>query len=136
MLPPEDRNLLTQAMVGLNVDPETITTLMASFDATADGVESDPISPAPGSSFGESYTGGYRLATNAAMAHQAAAEELRKIAAGMRGMAEAVAEFDKDIHQTTEQTVATANLMTASTECVAAPTFNGGSCSLTDDSEG
>lgn len=135
MLPIEDRALLTQTMVGLNVDADTIATLMESFDLAAEGLESDPIAPVPGVLFGDSYTGGYRLATNAQMAHVAVAEELTKMAAGLRGMGASVREFGDDVVRTTEQTDATMRLFTASTECVAAPTFDTGSCSLPTDGQ-
>ena len=135
MLPIEDRELLTQTMVGLNVDPETIATLMESFDLAAEGLESDPIAPVPDASFGGSYTGGHRLATNAQMAHDAVAEELTKMAAGLRGMAVSLTQFKDDVVTTTEQTQATMRLFQASTECVSAPTFDSGSCSLPTDSE-
>ncbi len=79
MLPIEDRALLTQTMVGLNVDADTIATLMESFDLAAEGLESDPaIAPVPPALFGDSYTGGYRLATNVEMAHKAVGEELNQ----------------------------------------------------------
>ena len=130
MLPLEDRELLTQTMVGLNIDPHTITSLMASFDLAADGVESTPVTPVHSASFGGSYTGGYRLGTNAEMAHQTVAEELKKVAAGLRGMGTSVAEFSKDVERTTEQTSATMNLLQASTECVAAPSFSSDQCTL------
>ena len=45
MLPLEDRELLTQTMVGLNIEPETIASLMSSFDHAAEGLEADPIAP-------------------------------------------------------------------------------------------
>lgn len=130
MLPIEDRDLLTQTMVGLNVDAETIATLMESFDLAAEGLEADPLAPVPEALFGDSYTGGYRLATNAQMAHVAVAEELDKMAAGLRGMGESVRNFAADVDQTTQQTDSTMRLFTASTECVAAPTFDSGTCSL------
>ena len=136
MLPLEDRELLTQTMVGLNVDPDTIATLMSSFDQAAEGLESDPIAPVPGASFGDSYTGGYRLATNAQMAHAEVADELKKMAAGLRGMGESLGRFTSDITTTTEQTTATMRLFEASTECVSAPTFDSSSCSLPTGSEG
>ena len=135
MLPLEDRELLTQTMVGLNVDPDTIATLMSSFDQAAEGLESDPIAPVPGASFGDSYTGGYRLATNAQMAHTQVANELKKMAIGLRGMGESLSEFTSDIVATTEQTTATMRLFEASAECVSAPTFDSGSCVLPTDSE-
>lgn len=135
MLPMEDRELLTQTMVGLNVDAETIATLMDSFDQAAQGLESDPIAPVPQASFGGSYTGGHRLATNAQLAHTAVSNELTKMAAGLRGMAVSLTEFKDDIVKTTEQTQATMRLYQASTECVSAPTFDSGSCSLPSDSE-
>jgi len=130
MLPLEDRELLNQTMVGLNIDPDTIASLMTSFDHAAEGLEADPITPVPTTSFGESYTGGYRLGTNVEMAHTAVAEELKKMIAGLRGMGTSVEAFSKDMERTTEQTAATMNLIEASTACVAAPTFNDSSCQL------
>lgn len=130
MLPLEDRELLTQTMVGLNIDPGTISSLMSSFDLAAEGVESDPVMAVRSASFGDSYTGGYRLGTNAEMAHKAVADELKKVAAGLRAMGESVREVGKDMQRTTEQAVATANRITAATDCVAAPTFSSNQCTL------
>ena len=130
MLPLEDRELLNQTMVGLNIDPETIESLMQSFDTAAAGLERDPIMPVPTTSFGDSYTGGYRLGTNAEMAHQAVADALKKVAAGLRGMGTSVGEFSKDVERTTEQTTATMSRLEASTDCVAAPTFGADQCAL------
>jgi hypothetical protein len=136
MLPLEDRELLNQTMVGLNIDPDTIASLMESFDAAASGLEEDPIQPVPGTSFGESYTGGYRLGTNVEMAHQAVADELDKMIAGLREMASSVEAFSQDVQRTTEQTQATMVRIQQATDCVAAPTFDGGSCSLPTGEEG
>ena len=112
MLPLEDRELLNQTMVGLNIDPETIASLMSSFDKAADGRRVRPDrSRSQSASFGDSYTGGYRLGTNAEMAHQAVADELDKVAAGLRGMGTSVEEFSQDMERTTEQTTATMNLI-------------------------
>lgn len=133
MLPIEDRDLLTQTMVGLNVDSDTIAMLMESFDLVAADLESNPLAPVPAPSFGDSYTGGYRLATNAQMAHSEIGAELIKMAQGIRGMGESLVAFDNDMTATTEQTTATMRLYEASTECVAAPTFNSGSCALPTD---
>lgn len=130
MLPLEDRELLNQTMVGLNIDPETISSLMSSFDKAAEGVESHPIAPVHSAAFGDSYTGGYRLGTNAEMAHAAVADALKQVAAGLRGMGTSVEAFSKDVERTTEQTVATMNLIQSSTDCVAAPTFSSSQCSL------
>ena len=130
MLPLEDRELLNQTMVGLNIDPDTISSLMSSFDKAAEGVESNPVMPVQSASFGDSYTGGYRLGTNAEMAHQAVAEALLKMAAGLREMADSVGEFALDIEKTTEQTQATMNRIQAATDCVAAPTFSSDQCTL------
>lgn len=130
MLPLEDRELLNQTMVGLNIDPETIASLMASFDRAAEGVESDPVTAIHSSSFGDSHTGGHRLGTNAEMAHQAVAEELKKVAAGLRAMGDSVYDFSKDMERTTEQTAASMNRIDAATACVAAPTFSTDACTL------
>lgn len=130
MLPLEDRELLNQTLVGLNIDPDTITSLMTSFDLAADGLEADPITPVPTTTFGESYTGGYRLATNVEMAHRAVHDELKKVAAGLRGMGTSVGLLAKDMQTVTDQTVASMNLLDASTACVAAPTFSTDQCTL------
>ncbi|GAA1435896.1 hypothetical protein GCM10009641_33270 [Mycobacterium cookii] len=130
MLPLEDRELLNQTMVGLNIDPDTITSLMSSFDKAAEGVESDPILPVRSASFGESYTGGYRLGTNTEMAHQAVRDELEKVAAGLRGMGSSVQAFRQDMETTTEQTAATMALLRSATDCVAAPDFTAEQCTL------
>lgn len=135
MLPFEDRELLTQTMMGLNVDPDAIASLMSSFDQAAEGLESDPIAPVPSASFGDSHTGGYRLATNAQMAHTDVADALQKMATGLRGMGASLSEFTSDLVATTEQTTATMRLFEASAECVSAPTFDIGSCALPTDSE-
>lgn len=135
MLPLEDRELLNQTMVGLNIDPYTIASLMSSFDQAAEGVETNPITPVTSSSFGDSYTGGYRLGTNVEMAHKAVAEELKKVAAGLRGMGTSVGEFSKDMERTTEQTTATMNRIQASTDCVASPDFGSSQCTLPTDED-
>ena len=135
MLPLEDRELLNQTMVGLNIDPETIASLMFSFDKAAEGLAADPITHVSSASFGDSYTGGYRLATNVQMAHEAVAEELNRMIAGLRGMGTSVEAFGKDVQSTTEQTVATMNLFEASTECVAAPDFSSSQCTLPTEGE-
>ena len=130
MLPLEDRELLTQTMVGLNIDPDTISSLMSSFDKAAEGVESKPVTPVRSASFGDSYTGGYRLGTNVEMAQGTIADELKKMAAGLRGMGTSVGDFAKDMERTTEQTRATMNLIQASTDCVATPDFGSAQCTL------
>ncbi len=130
MLPLEDRELLSQTLVGLNIDPETITSLMTSFDLAAEGLEADPITPVPTSTFGDSYTGGYRLGTNVEMAHQAVHVALKEFAAGLRGMGESVAALANDVQTTTEQTTASMRLLQASTDCVASPTFTSDQCTL------
>ncbi|MBC2934793.1 hypothetical protein [Nocardioides sp. zg-1228] len=126
----EDRELLNQTMVGLNIDPETTASLMASFDKAAEGVVNNPVVPVASTSFGQSYTGGYRLGTNTEMAHQTVADELKKMAAGLRGMAESVELFNKDMETTTEQTAATMRLIQTSTSCVAAPDFGTDQCTM------
>ena len=135
MLPLEDRELLNQTMVGLNIDPETITSLLFSFDKAAEGLAANPIAAVHGTSFGDSYTGGYRLATNVQMAHEAVADELNRMIAGLRGMSTSVEQFSKDMQATTEQTVATMNLFQASTDCVAAPDFSSSQCTLPTESQ-
>lgn len=135
MLPLEDRELLNQTMVGLNIDPETIASLLLSFDKAAEGLAANPIPQVHGASFGDSYTGGYRLATNVQMAHEAVADELNRMIAGLRGMGTSVEAFGNDMQATTEQTVATMNLFQASTECVTAPDFTSSSCTLPTESQ-
>jgi hypothetical protein len=135
MLPLEDRELLTQTMLGLNIDVETIDSLLFSFDRAAEGLENDPISPVVGTSFGDSFTGGYRLATNVQMAHEAVGEELSRMVAGLREMGASVLQFSNDVQQTTEQSVATASRIEVATDCVAAPDFSSSQCTLPTEGE-
>lgn len=135
MLPLEDRELLSQTMVGLNIDPETISSLLTSFDRAATGLENDPVAPVQSASFGESFTGGYRLATNVDMAHQAVGAELDRMIAGLREMGASVQDFSNDVQRTTEQTVATLSRLEIATDCIAAPDFSSGRCTLPADSQ-
>lgn len=135
MLPLEDRELLNQTMVGLNIDPETISSLLTSFDKAATGLESDPVAPVQGASFGASHTGGHRLATNVDMAHQAVGEELQRMVAGLREMAASVQQFSNDVQNTTEQAVATLSRIEVATDCVAAPDFSSSQCTLPTESQ-
>jgi hypothetical protein len=130
MLPLEDRELLNQTMLGLNIDPDTISSLLTSFDKAAAGLESDPIAAVHGPSFGDSFTGGYRLATNVQMAHEAVGEELNRMVAGLREMGASVQQFSNDVQQTTEQSVATAARIEVATDCVAGPDFSTSQCTL------
>ena len=130
MLPLEDRELLNQTMVGLNIDPETIASLMSSFDLAAEGLEADPLVPVPPTAFGDSYTGGYRLGTNVEMAHTAVGEELKKMVAGLRVMGESVGEVAADMQNVTDQTEATLTRIQSATDCVAAPDFSSDQCTL------
>lgn len=130
MLPLEDRELLNQTMVGLNIDPETIDSLMQSFDTAAEGLERDPIMPVPTTSFGDSYTGGYRLGTNVEMAQQTAGEALMQMVAGLRAMGSSVGEVATDMQNVTDQTQATLSRIQSATDCVAAPTFSNNQCTL------
>lgn len=130
MLPLEDRELLNQTMVGLNIDPETIASLMSSFDHAAEGLEADPLVPVPPTVFGDSYTGGYRLGTNVEMAHKAVGEELNKMIAGLRGMGQSVGEVVADMQNVTDQTEATLTRIQSATDCVAAPDFSSNQCTL------
>lgn len=135
MLPLEDRELLTQTMQGLNIDAETIASLLFSFDRAAEGLENDPISQVVSTSFGGSFTGGYRLATNVEMAHAAVGEELSRMVAGLREMGASVEQLSNDVQQTTEQTVATATRIEIATDCVAAPDFTSSQCTLPTESQ-
>jgi hypothetical protein len=135
MLPLEDRELLTQTMLGLNIDADTIASLLFSFDRAAEGLENDPISRVVSTSFGGSFTGGHRLATNVDMAHEAVAEELSRMVAGLREMGASVQQLSNDVQQTTEQTVATAARIEVATECIAAPTFSSSQCTLPTESQ-
>ena len=130
MLPLEDRELLNQTMLGLNIDSETIASLMQSFDTAAEGLEADPITPVPTTSFGDSYNGGYRLGTNVEMAQQSVGDELKKMVAGLRQMGTSVGEVAADMQNVTDQTQATLSRIQVATDCVAAPTFSTNQCTL------
>ena len=137
MLPLEDRELLDQTMVGLNIDPQTKQSLLASLDLAASGMEKDEVTSVQDAAFGDSFTGGYRLATNVRMAHETVAEALLEWAAGLRGMGGSVEAFVNDMETTTEQTQATMARLQASTDCIASPTFEAGAaCTLPTTDEG
>ena len=130
MLPLEDRELLNQTMVGLNIDPETIASLLFSFDKAAEGLAANPNAAEHGPTFGDSYTGGYRLGTNVEMAQQSVGDELKKMVAGLRQMGTSVGEVAADMQNVTDQTQATLSRIQVATDCVAAPTFSTNQCTL------
>lgn len=130
MLLPADRALLGDTMKGLNLDTDTIDTLMSTLDSTADSIKPQSVLNVSEGWFGGSHTGGYRLATNAAMADQAVREELGKMATGIRELADSVGLFASDVNDVTEDSRVMFTNYEAATECIAAPTFDGGQCTL------
>lgn len=136
MLLPEDRALLGDTMRGLNLDPDTIDTLMSTLDSTADKINPESVLNVSEAWFGGSHTGGYRLATNAGLADKAVREELTKMVTGIREMSKSVELFAHDVTQVTEDSAVTFRNYEVATECIAAPTFDGGQCSLPDSSGG
>ncbi len=136
MLPPDDRELLTQAMKGLNFDAASMQNLMGKFDLFAGSLEGDRVQAVSPTAFGGSYTGGQRLATNTTMAHEAVTNELQKMAVGLRAMGEAVQAISNDFENADDQSANTSVLFRNGTECVASPTFDGGQCSLPTNREG
>lgn len=135
MLPAEDRALLGDTMRGLNLDPETIDTLMSTLNTTAERIDPESVLNVNEAWFGGSHTGGYRLATNAGMADKAVREELAKMVAGIREMSKSVGQFAGDVAEVTESSMVTFKNYEAATECIAAPTFDGGQCALPGSSE-
>lgn len=136
MLPPEDRELLTQAMNGLNFDPASAHNLMAKFDYFAGSLEENRFLAVPPAAFGGSYTGGQRLATNTEMAREAAYTELKKMADALRTMGESVGEIGKDFERVDDQSAATSSLYKSGTDGVGIPTFGGGQRRHSTNSEG
>lgn len=135
MLLPEDRALLGNTMKGLNLDADTVDTLMSTLDSTADRIDPESVLNVSEAWFGGSHTGGYRLATNAGMADKAVREELAKMVAGIRAMSESVGLFANDVTEVTEDSSTMFRNYQAATECIAAPTFDGGQCTLPTSSE-
>ena len=128
-LPPEDQKLLQQAMDGLKLDPEAMGTLLSTLDTTTTEIEI-PVSGVKPAWFGQSFTGGYRLATNADLAHDAVRDELAKMVAGLTALSEGVGKFTNDMETVTDDTAVAFTQFYAATECVTAPTFDGGQCTL------
>jgi hypothetical protein len=134
MLPLEDRVLLQNTLTGLNVNEDAITQIMSMLGETANDLAAKPVAGVSSSWFGHSHTGGHRLATNTSMAHQAVVEEMEKLVAGLRGYRDNIKKFADDVTDVDADAAAVMAGVETATACVAAPTFDGGQCSLPTDS--
>lgn len=137
MLPLEDRILLQNTLTGLNVNQDVISEIMAMLGETATDLATNPVTGVHGGWFGSSHTGGHRLATNAGLAHQAVVEEMEKLVVGLRGYRDSIKRFADDVAGVDADSAVVMAGLESSTECVAAPTFGRGRCSVpTDSTEG
>lgn len=129
MLSSEDRDLLGDVFTGINLSESLITDVMSMLDESADEVHAARPGPLNALAYGQSDTGGRRLATNASLARQAIVDEMSALVAGLRGYRANIVAWKQD---TLEVDTASADRMAsleAATECIVSPTVSG-QCSL------
>lgn len=128
-LPYEDRMLLGDVLVGINLDQATITEIMTMLEQEAETVHDGVPVSVDGQWFGGSPTGAHRLAVNTGMAHDAMREEMAKLVAGLRGYKDNIRRHAEDMDLTDQDTAAVMTGIESSASCVVAPTFQS-QCSL------
>ncbi|WP_248580374.1 hypothetical protein [Nocardioides sp. InS609-2] len=138
MLPMEDRVLLNNTLEGLQLDADVIADIMGMLDTRAESLqEARGLAPVPAGWFGDSHTGGYRLATNAGMARDAAVEEFDNLIAGLRSYALEIKAIRDDVVGTDEAISDHLVAVTNTADCTAVPTIGAGQCTVpTTNSEG
>ena len=131
MLPMEDMVLLNNTLEGMQVDPAVIADIMSLLDARAESLETaGHIAAVPAGWFGDSHTGGYRLATNAAMARDAAVDEFKNMVIGLRAYAQEIKAFRDDVVGTDEAAQAHLTAVQNTADCSSVPTFGAGECTV------
>jgi hypothetical protein len=134
MLPMEDRMLLQDVFNGIQLAPETIDEIMTMLDAEAQTVDAGQPLDVDGSWFGGSSTGGHRLATNTAMAHQAIVTEMKDMVAGLRGYRDNIKLWAQDMTNVDQDIATVMTGFETAADCVTSPTFTT-QCSLPTEGE-
>jgi hypothetical protein len=132
MLPMEDQALLQNTLVSLSVEDTVIDQIMSMLQTQETELKNDPLPEVQETWFGGSYTGGYRLAVNAAQASAAVEVVLKDMLIGLQEYRTAIKDFADDVKDT-DATIAVSNARiqnaanctddTTATTC-AAPTEN------------
>ena len=124
MLPMEDRMLLEDVFRGIQLAPKTIEEIMTMLDAEAETMDSGKPLDVDGSWFGGSSTGGHRLATNTAMAHQAIVDEMKAMVAGLRGYRDNIRLWAQDLTDVDQDSATVMTGFETAAGCVTSPTFD------------
>lgn len=105
MLLPEDQALLKNTLVSLSVEESVISELMRLITDHEVALRRNPLPDVHGAWFGGSFTGGYRLATNATEASSVVEVELTNLMTALRQYRESIAMFADDV-VATDDTIA------------------------------
>ncbi|MBA3781687.1 MAG: hypothetical protein H0X12_07525 [Nocardioides sp.] len=133
----EDRVLLNETLEGLQLDPVVIAGIMEMLDSRAETLtEGRSLAPVPAGWFGDSHTGGYRLATNADMARDAAVLEFDNLIVGLRGYAMEIKAIRDDVVGTDEAISDHLVAVTNAADCTSVPTIGAGQCAAPTSTEG
>ncbi|PVG84706.1 hypothetical protein DDE18_03670 [Nocardioides gansuensis] len=124
-----DINLVKNALTvaGVTITPE-IKEILDSLELDADKLAAaKPMGLEP-TWFGDSHSGGYRLATNANLAHEVVIEAFEGMADNLRHLGTQLEAYAKDVTGIDENDGVTYSNLATSTECISSPTFNAAAC--------
>ena len=114
MLPMEDQVLLQNTLVSLSVDDTVIEQIMTMLEDQAEEMKKNPVPMVQENWFGDSRTGGYRLATNTTLAGGVVETEMSEMLIGLRQYRDSIKEFADDMKDTDESiSMAMANIQNA-----------------------
>ncbi|WP_325598029.1 hypothetical protein [Nocardioides sp.] len=99
-LPREDQILLQDTLVSLSLDDRLIDEIMSMLDEQRVELLDRPLPDIQESWFGDSRTGGYRLATNAMQASTVVADSLAEMLMGLEQYNELLRTFANDMRAT------------------------------------
>lgn len=135
MLLPEDRMLLEGVFDGIQLAPETVSDVMTLLSQRATSVHGAVPPGVAESWFGDSATGGHRLATNTTMAHDAIVAEMTALVAGLRGYRQNIQQWVDDMQEVDQDSTTLMRNIELAADCTTAPTFDA-QCTLPVDPAG
>lgn len=101
-LPMEDRILLQDTLVSLSLDDRVIDDIMKMLEEQKVELLQTPLPDIQESWFGDSRTGGYRLATNTMQASTVVAKSLDEMLIGLEDYRELISTYANDVRATDE----------------------------------
>lgn len=101
-LPMEDRALLQDTLVSLSLEDSVIEDIMSMLEDQAVRLLERPLPDIQEAWFGNSRTGGYRLATNTVQASTVVADELQSMLIGLRQYRQLIKLYADDVKDTDE----------------------------------